>query len=622
MKKLERVKPYKAKRPLSTINSIRAILEGLELFTLENHIDHQAEKLFCCNVHVANECLKELGISTNGKGMTPEYALASAYGEFMERLQNQTLFPIPMVLMSEYKKGSSEGVKRLVEENGVKFDFLYSSCERKSDLESMVEESSDILKHIFAEEQDEVLIKILKEELGYKELLTVPFYDVEREQARYLPIRLIELVCGTNGMCAGNTKAEAIIQGIAEVFERYAIRRIYLERLTPPTIPTSYFEGTEIYEKIRYFEEEREMGIVIKDCSLGMGLPVIGALIYDYNSYRYTFHTASDPSPITALERCFTEIYQGTESDVADKFNPINLSDDPLEHGDINDHTFLKNYYLNLKTGAGIWPASIFGTEESYPFEGFNHSRTMSDREDLDYMVELIRKNGFELYVRDNSFLGFPAFFVYIPGMSEVDNFRVGDTVAREELLNCSMTFNNLYNADEADIRRAVEVLNSSYSYLHTIGSTFRDLAVVNRNEELNSLDIDLFLVMMNSRVENYGKALQYINSYLNKIESADVYYYCIREFLKLKAENSTSEQIKESLSTIFGKKQVEEVIEDFAQREKVFQYYPFPSCFDCDNCKIKEDCSYIELIKVSKRLSERGREANIDQLSLKDIFS
>ena len=40
----------------------------------------------------------------------------------------------------------------------------------------------------------------------------------------------------------------------------------------------------------------------------------------------------------------------------------------------------------------------------------------------LDY--EMPKKNGFEVFVRDNSYLGFPAFDVFIPGMSDIAFFR------------------------------------------------------------------------------------------------------------------------------------------------------------------------------------------------------
>ena len=45
----------------------------------------------------------------------------------------------------------------------------------------------------------------------------------------------------------------------------------------------------------------------------------------------------------------------------------------------------------------------------------------LSDETDLDDMVRALAETGASLFIRDNSYLGFPAYQVFIPGMSEVD---------------------------------------------------------------------------------------------------------------------------------------------------------------------------------------------------------
>ena len=89
--KLERIKPYKAKKPEDTISLVRNILHNkLGILTKESNYIGESN-FYSCRINIANFSLDELNIGTNGKGMNPEYSLASAYGEFMERLQNQML---------------------------------------------------------------------------------------------------------------------------------------------------------------------------------------------------------------------------------------------------------------------------------------------------------------------------------------------------------------------------------------------------------------------------------------------------------------------------------------------------------------------------------------------------
>ena len=238
-------------------------------------------------------------------------------------------------------------------------------------------------------------------------------------------------MCGTNGMCAGNTPEEALIQGISEVFERYVIRSIFRENITPPTVPVEYFQNTTILDRIRRLGE---VGItaVVKDCSLGLGLPVIGLLLTNQENNKYTFHVGADPSPITALERCLTEIYQGNPRDVEARFHPRrgkSLSSEESDPADkASELDWQAAYYDTTSGGLGKWPESIFGDKATYPFTGFSHPVSTSDTADLAYLLAKIKDLERNLFIRDVSFLGFPAYQVFVPGMSETDFiFDAGD---------------------------------------------------------------------------------------------------------------------------------------------------------------------------------------------------
>jgi len=83
---LQRNKPYKAVLPSSTVSKIRQILESIDIFTFENNREDYGLQLYSSRLLINN--LDSFGIGVSGKGMKRDYALASAYGEFMERLQN------------------------------------------------------------------------------------------------------------------------------------------------------------------------------------------------------------------------------------------------------------------------------------------------------------------------------------------------------------------------------------------------------------------------------------------------------------------------------------------------------------------------------------------------------
>lgn len=71
--------------PEDTIKRIKNILSELQICTLENWVD-TVHGVFIVRVSIENT-----RIGSNGKGSTKELALASAYGELIERLA--TLMP-------------------------------------------------------------------------------------------------------------------------------------------------------------------------------------------------------------------------------------------------------------------------------------------------------------------------------------------------------------------------------------------------------------------------------------------------------------------------------------------------------------------------------------------------
>jgi len=78
---------YKDAIPYNTIKAIREILHHVGIEVYEQNWEDISSK--CFSVRVEIDGFSNVG--TNGKGTTRFFALASAYGELMERLQNKKL---------------------------------------------------------------------------------------------------------------------------------------------------------------------------------------------------------------------------------------------------------------------------------------------------------------------------------------------------------------------------------------------------------------------------------------------------------------------------------------------------------------------------------------------------
>ena len=345
----KRIKPFKAENPFKTANKIRKILESIEVFTIER----SSSKNGLYTAHIEIEGLEGLK-QVNGKGLSYGYALASAYGELMERIQNDFFIRVHIIDMLSDKNNH----QNILSSIGIDAEFNF----RENPDEKIITFNDYFKDRSFISNEEIELLEIKRQ--YSKKLLCIPFWNVKRKKIELLDAFNISYLCTTNGLCAGNTAQEAIIQGICEIFERYAIKKIYKNNITPPSIPGSFFMGTKIYNIIKMLEEKYDYKIIIKDCSLGLNLPVIGVLLIDINRHKYTFHLGSDPSPITSIERCLTEIYQGGSKL---KLCDFYFSKMPFDNEEFYVNNKHRNYNKTIRNGTGIWPMSIFLDKPSVP---------------------------------------------------------------------------------------------------------------------------------------------------------------------------------------------------------------------------------------------------------------
>ncbi|MFR9545856.1 MAG: YcaO-like family protein [Rikenellaceae bacterium] len=424
-------------------------------------------------------------------------------------------------------------------------------------------------------------------------LYTLPFYNLFNQKVEQLPVVLITNSCGSNGMCAGNNPKEAIIQGIGEIVERYVMRLIYRDNITPPSVPKDEFIGNEIYDRIISLEKLNDITIDIKDCSCGIGIPAIGVLITENKSKRYQFRLGVDPSPITALERCLTELFQGREDllffDMDIPYQVKLLSD-----VDIKEQEFKKSFM----TGTGHYPVSLFYSQPSYPFAGFDSKLAKSDEYDLKYVLETIKGLGFNVYIRDTTFLGFPSFRVFIPGMSELNNTFTNSyfshTYMNREGVGIFKTAHNPSNASVNDIAKLMD-------YIDERGETGSIPAIdniVNKNvwNTMNRYFVASILGFRNGLIERAIKMMEVAIS-----QSSDEY---IVSFCKCCAalmatrDDATIEVIKRLYDS-----DTCELASAILFAETGLAYLKFATCFNCNQCKIKSTCQYIEYAKLLKRI-------------------
>ena len=399
----------KDEEPLKTVIRIRTILNTLGIFTVEHWNANGVSGLFSVRIVIVGT-----NIGTNGKGVSEPLALASGYGEFMERLQNGLLLA---GYVDGYNLRAVGGrdipVRHLLDHSPLVDGVLYAM---KSVQENEKEGLGSWPEISWPDQEKSKRLGLWNVPLSgegcgdNKTVSCAEYIEIATGEKAYLPLKMLPAF-GSHGMAAGNTYKEAVVQGLSEIFERYCQKRILEEKLCPPEIAldelAARFPTILAYKK--QIEEHSELSVQIRDCSLGKGYPVYCICIANKDTHCFSVTFGSHPNPAVAFERLFTEVFQGRSlKDISNR-----ICEEPLPEP-YNTKGLFKN-------SMGHYPMEFWAGRDSYCVDerllaqGFENNDLA-----YDYCLEVCKRNRMRVFIRDAGFLGFPAVHIICPGFSEV----------------------------------------------------------------------------------------------------------------------------------------------------------------------------------------------------------
>ena len=175
-------------------------------------------------------------------------------------------------------------------------------------------------------------------------IVAMPYVRQSDEQTVTFHKVLLPTFYVSNGMSAGNTKFEARVQGLSEVFERYVKNKIIAEAISLPEIPKSVMDRyPSIQASIAKLEEEGFL-IYAFDASLGGKYPVICVVLLNPNNGTCFASFGAHPNFQVALERTVTELLQGRSLKDLDVFSPPSFNND-----DVAEHANLETHFIDSK---------------------------------------------------------------------------------------------------------------------------------------------------------------------------------------------------------------------------------------------------------------------------------
>ncbi|QBE62404.1 OsmC domain/YcaO domain-containing protein [Pseudoduganella lutea] len=434
---------------------------------------------------------------TNGKGSTKESALASALGEYIERLSN-----------NHFYAGQYWG------EEIANAPFVHYPNERwfkpgrKDALPPEI--LDDYCREIYDPDGELRASHLVDTNSGNaaRGICSLPYVRHSDGETVYFPTNLIENLYVSNGMSAGNTLAEAQVQCLSEIFERAVKREILEGEMALPDVPQAVLaKYPGILAGIAGLEEQG-FPVLVKDASLGGKYPVMCVTLMNPRTGGVFASFGAHPSFEVALERSLTELLQGRS------FEGLNDLPRPTfaSHAVKEPNNFVEHFI----DSSGIVSWRFFSAKADCEFVEWDFSGhgENSNADEATTLLGILEEMGKEVYMAVHDGLGAIACRILVPGYSEI--YPVEDLVwdntnkallFREDILN-------LHRLDDATLEDLLDRLENNeldeYSDIATlIGIEFDE------NTDWGQLTVLELKLLIHLALKQFEQAHELVGAFL-----------------------------------------------------------------------------------------------------------
>jgi len=484
---------------------------------------------------------------TNGKGSTKESALASALGEYIERLSNNHFYAGAFwgedIANAAFVHYPNERWFKAGKKDALPAEILDDYCLQIYDPDGELRSS-----HLIDTNSGNV----------QRGICSLPYVRESDGQVVYFPSNLIENLFVSNGMSAGNTLAEAQVQCLSEIFERAVKREILEGEICLPDVPPDVLaQYPNIVAGIRGLEEQG-FPLLVKDASLGGTYPVMCVTLMNPRTGGVFASFGAHPSFEVALERSLTELLQGRSFE--------GLNDLPRPTFESNAVTEPNNFVEHFIDSSGIVSWRFFSAKADFEFVAWDFSGRgeNSNAQEAATLIDILKNMGKEVYTAVHDQLGAIACRILVPGYSEV--YPIEDLIwdntnkallFREDILN-------LHRLDDARLLALLDRLENNeldeYSDIATlIGVEFDENTVWG---QLTVLELKLLIHLALKQFEEAQERVSAFLQYNDNTVERGLFYQALHAVLEVMLDPELELQDYEvNFRRMFGDMRMDAVI-------------------------------------------------------------
>ncbi len=474
-------------------------------------------------------------IFTNGKGACEKASLASALGEYFERLSCNYFF-------ADYYLGQEI----------IDGDFVHYPNEKWFKQEDNTLPKGLLSQALWAYYNcdNELSIDDLFDfniGMDKRGICALPFTLQKENKEVYFPVNILNNLYVSNGMSAGNSKAEARVQALCEIFERFVKNKIIAEGISLPKIPQNVLDRyphiQQSIEKLIAFG----YSLHICDASLGGIYPVISVTLINHKNASVFASFGSHPCFEIALERTITELLQGRTLTTMNDFFPPSFDEEHIASA----HN-LEEHFIN---SSGLISYDFFKEKADYDFVDWNHDANNVSH--FEYLSQIVYDMNLDIYIANYEYFNLYACRIIIPKMSEIypvddllwSNNNEGayfrEAILSLKTLSCKALQSLLEGLEEGgydDRRRVMEF----------IGIT------PDANTCYQTLQIGELKAMIYLALKEYEGAKEWVSWCIHSSSLDDtqkVLYHALSAFIEIELdEDKKLSEYKESLILIYTK--------------------------------------------------------------------
>ncbi|MDF3868028.1 OsmC domain/YcaO domain-containing protein [Pseudomonas denitrificans (nom. rej.)] len=484
---------------------------------------------------------------TNGKGATKESALASALGEFIERLNcnffyndqfwGEEIANAPFVHYPDerwFKPGAKDELP---------VEILDEHC-----LEVYNPDGELRGSHLYDTNSGNT-------ERG---ICSLPFVRQSDGETVYFPSNLIENLYLSNGMSAGNTLAEAQVQCLSEIFERAVKREILEGELALPDVPQEVLaKYPGIVAGIKGLEEQG-FPVLVKDASLGGEFPVMCVTLMNPRTGGVFASFGAHPSFEVALERSLTELLQGRSFE--------GLNDLPRPTFESQALTEPNNFVEHFIDSSGVVSWRFFSSKADYDFVEWDFSGhgENSNQQEAQTLFGILEDQGKEVYMAVYEHLGATACRILVPGYSEI--YPVEDLIW--DNTNKALAFRadilNLHSLNIVRLKSLLKRLEAcevdEYTDITTlIGIEFDDNTVWG---QLTILELKLLINLVAKRFETAKELVEMYLQYNDNTVERGLFYQALSAALEVHLDEELEmADFEANFRRMFGNERMDAVL-------------------------------------------------------------